>query len=98
MLQSLKIVFVLANSAGPDEMLHFAIFHPDFHGLPKYPFGVFKENFSGYRSYCTASHICWSYPRCFFGNFNCPKLKGRHNHDNEIVDNFDLLKVSKGAR
>ena len=92
-------------------MLHFAIFHLGFHGLPKYPglhllyfarhgstgkdrqyrifVGVFKVNISGYRSFCTGSHIGWSLPRCFFGNFNCPKVKGRHNHDNVIVDNFD---------
>ena len=28
----------LSNSAGPDEMLHFAAFHLGLHCLPKYPF------------------------------------------------------------
>ena len=35
-LHSLKIVFILANSAGPDEMLHFAVFHLGLHCLPRY--------------------------------------------------------------
>ena len=39
-LQSLNIVFILANSAGPDEMLHVAAFHLGLHCLPKYPFMV----------------------------------------------------------
>ena len=32
----LKIVFVLANSVDPDEMLHYLAFHLGFHCLPKY--------------------------------------------------------------
>ena len=32
---SLKIDFVLANSADPDEMLHIAAFHLGVHWLPK---------------------------------------------------------------
>ena len=35
---SMKIYFVFANSADPDEMPHDAAFHLDFHCLPKYPF------------------------------------------------------------
>ena len=35
---SLKIDFVLTNSADPDEMLHNAAFHLGLHCLPKYPF------------------------------------------------------------
>ena len=31
----LKIVFILANSADPDEMLPYAAFHLDLHCLPK---------------------------------------------------------------
>ena len=31
---SLKIVFILANSADPDEMSHYAVFHQGFHCLP----------------------------------------------------------------
>ena len=42
-LQSLKIVFILANSAGPDEMLRFAAFNLGFHCLPKYPIRAFKH-------------------------------------------------------
>ena len=38
---SLKIDFVLANSADPDEMLHYAAFHLGLHCLPKYPFRGF---------------------------------------------------------
>ena len=34
---SLKIDFVLVNSADPDEMLHYAAFHLGLHYLPKYP-------------------------------------------------------------
>ena len=33
---SLKIVFILANSADPDEMPHYAAFHLGLHCLPKY--------------------------------------------------------------
>ena len=39
-LHSLRIVFILANSADPDEMLHVAAFHLCFHCLPKYRLGV----------------------------------------------------------
>ena len=35
---SLKVDFVLANSADPDEMLHYVAFHLGCHCLPKYPF------------------------------------------------------------
>ena len=31
-----EIVFVLANSVDPDEMLHYAAFHLGLHCLPKY--------------------------------------------------------------
>ena len=34
-LQSLMIVFMIANSAGPDEMPHFVAFHLGLHCLPK---------------------------------------------------------------
>ena len=37
---SLKIVIALANSVGPDEMLHNAAFHLGLHCLPKYVLGV----------------------------------------------------------
>ena len=33
---SLEIVFILANSAEPDEMQHHAAFHLGLHCLPKY--------------------------------------------------------------
>ena len=36
-----KIGFVLASSADPDEMLHYAAFHLGFNCLPKYPFKGF---------------------------------------------------------
>ena len=36
-LQSLNIVFVLANSADPDEMAHSVAFHQGLHGLQEYP-------------------------------------------------------------
>ena len=35
---SLKVVLILANSALPDEMQHYAAFHLGLHCLPKYPF------------------------------------------------------------
>ena len=35
---SLKIVFVLANSVDPDEMLDYAAFHLGLHCLSKYAF------------------------------------------------------------
>ena len=37
---SLKIHFVLANNADPDEMLHNAAFHLGLHCLPKYVKGI----------------------------------------------------------
>ena len=41
---SLKIVFILANSADPDEMLHYVASHLGLHGLPKYLFiGIQNE-------------------------------------------------------
>ena len=39
---SLKIVFIIANSAGLDEMRHYAAFHLGFHCLQKYPFRGFQ--------------------------------------------------------
>ena len=33
---------ILANSADPDEMQHYAAFHLGLHCLPKYPFGGFQ--------------------------------------------------------
>ena len=35
---SLKVVLILADSAGPDEMQHYAPFHLGLPCLPKYPF------------------------------------------------------------
>ena len=41
---SLKIVFILANSADPDEMLPYAAFHLGIHCLRKYLFiGILNE-------------------------------------------------------
>ena len=40
---SLKIDFVLANSAEPDEMPHHAAFHLGLYCLPKYLFRVFPS-------------------------------------------------------
>ena len=37
-ISSLKIVFILANSADPDEMSHHVVFHLGVHCLPKYLF------------------------------------------------------------
>ena len=37
-----KIVFILANSAGPDEMPHVAVFHQGLRCLPKYSFRGFQ--------------------------------------------------------
>ena len=43
-LLSLNIVFIFANSADPDEMLHYAAFHLGLHCLPKYLFtGIQNE-------------------------------------------------------
>ena len=39
---SLKIVLIIANSADPDEMQHYATFCPGLHYLPKYPFLGFQ--------------------------------------------------------
>ena len=38
---SLKVDFVLANSADPDEMPHYVAFHLSFHCLQKYRFKGF---------------------------------------------------------
>ena len=35
-----KIVFILTNSADPDEMLHFVAFNLGLHCLPKFLFGL----------------------------------------------------------
>ena len=40
---SLKVYFVLANSADPDEMLHYAAFHLGLHCLQKYQFRSFRS-------------------------------------------------------
>ena len=37
---SLKIEFVLANSADSDKISHYVAFHPGLHCLPKYLLGV----------------------------------------------------------
>ena len=39
---SLKIVFILANSADPDEMQHYAAFYLGLHCLQKYQFRGFQ--------------------------------------------------------
>ena len=44
MFLSLKIVFVLANSTDPDEMLHYAAFHLGLHCLQKYPYRGFQSS------------------------------------------------------
>ena len=38
-----KYVFVLANSADPNEMEHYAAFHQGLHCSPKYLFRVFLQ-------------------------------------------------------
>ena len=44
MIMSLKIIFILANSADPDEIQPYAAFHPGLHCLPKYLFtGIQNE-------------------------------------------------------
>ena len=35
-------LFIIVNSAGPDEMSHIAAFHLGLHYLPKYPYMVFQ--------------------------------------------------------
>ena len=51
---SLKVVFILANSADTDEMQHFAAFHMGLHCLPKYLFRTGKGigRFAGIYAYC----------------------------------------------
>ena len=39
---SLKVVLILANSAEPNEMQHYAAFHLGLHYLPKYLFRDFQ--------------------------------------------------------
>ena len=41
---SLKISFVLANNADPDEMPHYAAFHLGLHCLPKYLFTCIQHS------------------------------------------------------
>ena len=41
LFRSLKVDFVIANSADPDEMPHYAAFHLGLHCLPKYTFRGF---------------------------------------------------------
>ena len=35
---SLKVAFVFAQRVDPDELLHYAAFHPSVHCLPEYEF------------------------------------------------------------
>ena len=44
MLQSLNIAFIIANSADPDGMQHYAAFHLGLHCLPNYPLYIQKVN------------------------------------------------------
>ena len=53
---SLKVFFIFANSADPDEMQHHAAFHLSLHCLPEYPF-------KGYQY--TRGYVC------LLGNFAC---------------------------
>ena len=39
----LKAILILANSADPDEMQHYAAFHLGLHCLPNYLFGGFQN-------------------------------------------------------
>ena len=39
---SLKIIFILANSEEPNEMLHSAAYHLGLHCLPKYRFPIYN--------------------------------------------------------
>ena len=70
---SLKMDFVLANSADPDEMPHCVAFHLGLHCLPKYPFRgwsktaqllpFFRESIKIKLSDCSVIHFClilWS--------------------------------------
>ena len=48
---SLKVVLILANSANPDELQHYAAFHLGLHCLPKYLFRDSSiQSLNGYRS------------------------------------------------
>ena len=42
------VISILANSAEPDEMQHYAAFHLGLHCLPKYPFRGFQYTKSLY--------------------------------------------------
>ena len=46
---SLKVVFILANSADPDEMLPNATFYLGLHCLPKYLFIVTQKEKGNYQ-------------------------------------------------
>ena len=43
---SLEVVLILAKSADPDEMQHYAAFHLGLHCLPKHPFRGFQYTYS----------------------------------------------------
>ena len=61
---SLKIVLILANSADPDEMQHYAAFFLGLHCLPKYPF-------TGFILGCrTMSLPHYAVCRSFIGEYN----------------------------
>ena len=72
---SLKIHFVLANSADPDEMPHSAAFHLGLHCLPKYPVYKGLNNKMGQlMKFCYWLYICAKlHFYSFFdsGNFCC---------------------------
>ena len=61
-----QIDFVLANSADPDEMLHYAAFHPGLHCLPNCPLRVLWSTavLYGKKEFCQGnSGVVWS--TCF---------------------------------
>ena len=39
----MKVVLIITNSVGPDEMQHYAALHLGLHCLPKYPFRGFQN-------------------------------------------------------
>ena len=62
--QSLKIVFILANSADPNEMPHHAAFHLGLQCLPKYRFmgtNTIQNEKDIYVAHCMNQTISFAY-------------------------------------
>ena len=72
----MKIIFILAKSAGPDEMQHIMAFHLGLHCLPKYPLKGFqytkgKRSFSYFKKSCFKGRVSIYKQVCLQADESC---------------------------